>query len=320
MIAAVMMILADYFLYGGATDHIEKIRDKARVEYAVKIEEREQAEDLSPVTVHPLKRQAVKSPPVRVDPGEGKTYFEEEISEAESEKSPSSDKAAAPGAPVKIAIIIDDVGMNLKMSRRAIEKLPPEITLAILPYAPDAREMAENARKEGHHIIIHMPMEAMDGAADIGPMGLKTGMSTEEFDRQFGVMLDSFAGYEGINNHMGSRLTQDGPSMQRLMTLLKLEDLYFVDSRTIGGSVAMGAAKEAGIPYASRDVFLDHEETSGFAHEALKKAEGVARRRGYAIAIGHPKKETLKALEEWIPTLKEKNIKLVPVSDVLTRP
>ncbi|PZO85081.1 MAG: hypothetical protein DI626_07740 [Micavibrio aeruginosavorus] len=163
-------------------------------------------------------------------------------------------------------------------------------------------------------------MEAMNGSANIGPGGLVSGMDHAAFENAFGLMTDSFEGYEGINNHMGSRLTQDKDAMARLMQILKKRGLYFVDSKTIDTSVAARQAAAAGIPYAERDVFLDHQDTEAFVAAALVKTEAVAKRRGYAVAIGHPKDHTINALKRWIPTLKAKGIELVPVKAVLTVP
>ncbi len=104
------------------------------------------------------------------------------------------------------------------------------------------------------------------------------------------------------------------------MGLLKGRGLYFIDSKTIGSSVAAETAREYGIPYAIRDVFLDHEISTEFVRSALKKLENMAHKKGYAIAIGHPHKETIEVLKEWIPTLKDKGLTLVPASAVIRHP
>lgn len=132
--------------------------------------------------------------------------------------------------------------------------------------------------------------------------------------------LSAFSGYVGINNHMGSKMTQDRPGMARVMAELRTRGLLFIDSRTINTSVAADEAEKAGIPYAVRDVFLDHEETYEAVAGALEEVERKALKDGFAIAIGHPREETVKALREWLPTLEAKGIALVPVSAVVTVP
>lgn len=219
----------------------------------------------------------------------------------------------------KIAIIIDDVGMNLTNSN-AVIALPAPVTLAFLPYAPKTRALAEKARAAGHELMIHVPMEATGNNNGLGPMALRSAMDDAAIKAELEKMFSSFDGYKGINNHMGSKLTQDSAKMDVVMRALKSRGLYFVDSKTIGNSVAAERARAAGLPYAERDIFLDHEETGAFVSAALRHAEKLAASKGYAILIGHPKDVTIGGLRSWIPSLKDKGLELVPASAVLTRP
>lgn len=224
-----------------------------------------------------------------------------------------------PSGIPKIAIIIDDVGVDRKRSIEAIA-LPEPITLAFLPYAHRVDSLAKLARESGHEILVHMPMEPMDGDLDPG-QGVLTGtMDARTFAGTLAQNLAAIEGYVGINNHMGSRLTVDPAAMDRLMVALKARGLAFIDSRTTAQSVAAQSARVHGLPYAERSVFLDHVPGIGNVRESLKALEKTAREKGSAIAIGHPKDDTLAALREWIPDLAEKGFVLVPVTAVLHAP
>lgn len=220
----------------------------------------------------------------------------------------------------QISIIIDDVGVARKSSLASIEQLPKEVTLAILPYADDILNWAHWALRHEHELMLHVPMEPMNGKMDLGPIALRTQMGEQEFKANLRQILDVFKGYKGINNHMGSRLTQDTKRMGWVMEALKWRDLYFIDSKTIHNSVAADVARDNGIPYAERHVFLDHEDSEAFIRGALKNLEAVALANGSAIAIGHPKPKTIAALKAWIPTLKDKGIRLVPASALVKQP
>ena len=311
-IAIVLMLLADQFVFGGKRSYIEDAK-------TAKVVER-QEESLA---------SAERGPPVVVKPPEGE--FFEMVPPLEPEPEPPK-IAEQPKTPeplpqvikpnvkgAKIAIIIDDLGMDVKHSKQVID-LPAPVTLAFLPYAPRTRELAEAGKAKGHTLIVHVPMEAMDGDLNIGPGGLKAAMAPPEFQAAFGKMMGSFDGYVGINNHMGSRLTQDKEAMARLMNILATKNLFFVDSKTIQSSVAAQEAAKAGVKYAERDIFLDHVETRAFVDKALAQAERTAARKGYAIAIGHPKSFTIEGLKAWIPTLAAKGIELVPVTELLLTP
>lgn len=218
----------------------------------------------------------------------------------------------------KIAIIIDDMGMT--RHDKDVLKLKAPLTLAYLPYAEGLEGKTKKASKRGHELMLHMPMEPLNAKLDLGPDPLKTQMKKDEFTETLEAALDSFDGFVGVNNHMGSKLTQDPQAMIWLMQALKARDLYFIDSKTIKTSLAGQMAYSFDLPYEERDVFLDHYPDYESVKAALKQLENVARHKGSAIAIGHPKPNTVKALKEWIPTLKDKNIELVKASALIKTP
>lgn len=238
----------------------------------------------------------------------------------EEELIPAGDVALQPpakGEIAKIAIIIDDMGITLRS--KLVEVMDGPLTLAYLPYAKNLPERTARAKANGHELMVHIPMQAVNGTLDGGPRVLSSDLSTEEFDETLDWGLSQFEGYAGVNNHMGSRLTQDSEALARMMKVLKAREVYFVDSKTIATSVAADAARDKGVAYGVRDVFLDHEISQEFIDGALRKLERTAREKGAAIAIGHPHKETIDALKRWIPTLAEKGFELVPASALVHR-
>lgn len=216
-----------------------------------------------------------------------------------------------------VVIMIDDMGLTARSN--AVERLPGPLTLAYLPYADDLPAKTARAKANRHELMVHMPMEPINGNLDGGPAVLKVGQDRAAFINILKNDLNRFEGYVGVNNHMGSRLTQDKDAMRLVMAELKRRGVYFVDSKTIGTSVAADMAAESGLAYAERDVFLDHEITPEFVQAALTKLERTAYRKGYAIAIGHLHRVTIDALKGWLPTLKDKGLTLVPASAVVKR-
>ncbi|MCB9989151.1 MAG: divergent polysaccharide deacetylase family protein [Rhodospirillales bacterium] len=225
---------------------------------------------------------------------------------------------AVPEGQAKVVIIIDDVGVDHRRSQEVID-MPYLLTLAFLPYAAGVKGMAADARAKGHEIMVHMPMEPMNPDLDTGGIVLRHDQSAEEFEKMLDEGLGAFDGYVGLNNHMGSRLTQDEKAMERLMPALRDRGLLFVDSRTIATSVAFDVAADYGVPHAERDVFLDHDPSIEGVRASLRRLERIALSHGQAIAIGHPKDSTIAGLKEWLPTLKGKGIALVPVSAVVVQ-
>jgi len=216
-----------------------------------------------------------------------------------------------------IAIVIDDVGLDRPRSRRAWE-LPGPVTLSFLPYAKDLHEQAKAARAHGNELMLHMPMEPM-GHADPGPNALLTSLSENELRQRVTTDLDSFDGYVGVNNHMGSRFTASRPGMDVVLRLLRARGLLFLDSRTTAQSVGESLAQELGVATISRNVFLDDDESLGAVKRQLATTEEVARRQGFVVAIGHPHENTLQALSEWLPALAAKGFALAPLTAALRK-
>jgi len=216
----------------------------------------------------------------------------------------------------KIVIIIDDVGINHKMSEATVNFNEP-LTLAFLPYGENTQGFIDRAAQKKHEIMVHFPMEPIDETVNPGPNAARVGMSEVELKRLFETELSKLHGFDGVNNHMGSRFTQDYAGMSTFMDVLKEKDLFFVDSKTIGNSVGTSTAIEKGVANLTRDVFLDHVETPEFVNSALQKLEKAALKNGYAVAIGHPKEVTLNALATWIPDARSRGFEIVRAGDLI---
>jgi hypothetical protein len=212
-----------------------------------------------------------------------------------------------------IAICIDDLGEDLAGTGRAIA-LPREVALSFLPYAEATPFLAAEARRKGHTVLAHVPMQAV-GAANPGPMALAVGMAADEIARRVTYALGRVPGLSGINNHEGSRFTTDGAALAPVMAVLKARHLFFFDSRTGPGSKVADAAASADVESAGRDVFLDDDPKPEAVVAALDELARTARARGVAIAIGHPHDATLKALALWLAH--DQGVTLVPLEDAM---
>ena len=143
-------------------------------------------------------------------------------------------------------------------------------------------------------------------------------MAYLEYKQRVEAAIDAVPEAVGINNHMGSLLTSDTERMTWLMEIIEAQtDLYFVDSRTSANSVALHQARNSGVPSLSRDIFLDNEADENAIERQFDALIRVAKRKGQAIAIGHPNKETIAVLERRLPELAKLGVELVPVSQLL---
>jgi uncharacterized protein len=214
-----------------------------------------------------------------------------------------------------LAIIIDDVGYSAPLGERTLA-LPGAFTLSILPKAPHSARLARLADEYGKEVMLHNPMSNTRGLP-LDPGGLTETMDKASF---FSVLAENFElipQAQGLNNHMGSLLTQQATPMGWLMEFLGARGAYFIDSRTTAASRAWETAQHYRVPSLPRDVFLDHDRDPEQILHQLGLAVSLAQTRGYAVAIGHPYPETLTALEHLPSLLKATNVELVPVSSLL---
>lgn len=219
-----------------------------------------------------------------------------------------------------IAVVIDDLGLN-RRNTAAINQFEGPLTVAFLPYAGELERQTRAARAAGHELLLHMPMEPM-GQDWPGPNALLTSSSPEEFRQRLLDNFDSFPGYVGMNNHMGSRLTADPERMAIVMAELRKRDLLFLDSMTTARSVGTPQARRFGVPSTRRDVFIDtifSRESREQVERQLALVERIARERGMAVAIGHPHDATIEALRHWLPTLEKRGLALVPLSTIVAK-
>jgi polysaccharide deacetylase 2 family uncharacterized protein YibQ len=216
-----------------------------------------------------------------------------------------------------IAVVIDDLGLN-RRNTAIVNQLPGPLTLAFLPYAGELARQTGAARAAGHELLLHMPMEPV-GQDWPGPDALLVSLGPDQFAERLRENLESFSGFVGLNNHMGSLLTADREHMALVMAELRRRDLLFLDSKTTARSIASAEAVRQGVPSVERDVFLDNKIDLDHVVRQLARTEQTARARGVAVAIGHPHDVTITALRRWLPTLEQRGFTLVPISTVVAQ-
>ncbi len=217
----------------------------------------------------------------------------------------------------RVGIIIDDLGYDSSLANAFI-RLDLPLTFSVLPFTPNTGLIAQKARKEGREIMLHLPMEPIS-YPDVNPGDgvLMVSMDKEMILEILNRDLSQIPFIAGVNNHMGSRFTESEKKMMIVLTELKRRGLYFIDSRTSGGSVAFEVAKRMALRTASRDIFLDNDLSENGLKIQMERLLSLARYKGWAICIGHPHKETLKLLKRYQSTLKN-NAQVVPVSNLVS--
>ena len=238
-------------------------------------------------------------------------HFHEEIV-AKSHEAPSSPQ----GEGARLAIILDDLGSD-RGAAQAIFAMPYPLTLSVLPNHPHSVDIAQEASRRGFQVMLHLPMQAM-GSERPEAQELRPGMSAGDVSSLVDNLLRAVPDVRGVNNHQGSQSTADATLMDELMPVLRERKLFYVDSRTTAATVAYDTAQRFGVRSGFRNVpFLDDVAEVGAVRKQLQLALRDARKKGDAIAIGHPHPATLQALREVLPEAKDQGVRLVFVSEVV---
>ena len=225
--------------------------------------------------------------------------------------------AAADQRPT-LSLVIDDLGYSNQLGQAAIN-LQGDHTYAIIPGATYSQNLAKFAQQKDKEIILHLPLQASSSLAPPEPNALDETMNEDQLTQNLYSMLTAFPNIKGINNHMGSRLTEIDYFMRPIMDSIKSYNpgLYFLDSRTTALSVAHTEALNSGLDSISRDVFLDNDHSN---IESMRLQFNIwlekARDRGSAIAIGHPHASTISFLRDNLPQTREK-FRFISVSKLI---
>jgi polysaccharide deacetylase 2 family uncharacterized protein YibQ len=247
-------------------------------------------------------------------PGQGSFPEDGSVSPPEH----ASPSIRSPGEPARLVIVIDDLGAGLSPVHQLLD-LDFPVTLSFWPHAQNTREGARAAHQAGREILVHQPMEPVGyPRVQPGPGGLRVGMDAQRIRGQLEENIAKVPYAVGMNNHMGSRFTQEAGGIDAVLEVLRDKGMFMLDSVTHPQSVFYKQARRLGVAAYQRNVFLDAAPTRENVLEELERAQRVALQSGQAIAIGHPLPDTLAALKEW-QQLRDPAVRIVRLRD-LPRP
>jgi polysaccharide deacetylase 2 family uncharacterized protein YibQ len=219
----------------------------------------------------------------------------------------------------QVAILIDDIGQDLEALRDLLAIDAP-LSFAVLPHLAHSAEADRTLHRSAREILLHLPMEPQSFPRERpGEGALFLSMSDHEIRKQFQENLNAVPHAKGVNNHMGSRFTEDENKMAVVMTMLKGKGLYFVDSRTTKDSKAREVADRIGVKFLARKIFIDNDQTyEASLHNLTRLLQDPGIKAGHPVLfIGHPYPSTILAIRDAVPILRAKGIEIVPVSKIL---
>ena len=269
------------------TKELEKVIDeKAEVEESINKENK-----IIQKKVEEIKEEKLKEKDKQKDKDKSSIKIIDEKSIITKKDTFIYDKKAKP----KIAIVIDDVSTQAQKDK--ILSLGFKINMAFLPPTKTHPDSAKIARSLSFHMI-HFPMQASSAFKGEEINTLNVNDSYETIEKRVKQLREWYPNAVYTNNHTGSVFTENDEAVDKLFRALKKYNFIFVDSRTSAKSVAKKYAKKYDMPYIVRNTFIDNDRDVKSIQNQLKKAIEIAKKQGYAIAIGHPHSITLEVLKD----------------------
>jgi polysaccharide deacetylase 2 family uncharacterized protein YibQ len=218
----------------------------------------------------------------------------------------------------RIAIVISGLGISAKMTAQALASLPPQVTLAFAPYASDVQRWVGEARREGHEVLVEVPMEPYDFPdSDPGPHTLRSGVGEDANTERLVWSLTRFTGYTGVTNLLGGRLMSDPDSLEPVLTYLSRRGLLFYDNGGANHSAAPDVAARTGVSFAQATATIDTIETAMEIDRELSELENAARAHGSASGAGFIRPITIERVAQWAQGLPGRGFVLVPASAIV---
>lgn len=231
----------------------------------------------------------------------------------------SSERKTLNGSRPRLAIVIDDLGSGVAATDELLSIDVP-LTVAVIPQGKYAAKEAKAASERGFAVLLHQPMEPLDPSKRPGKGGILMGMDEKEIRSVISSNLALVPNAIGVNNHMGSRVTEDPESVRIILDEVFAHGLFFFDSRTSSNSVVPRVAREMGLPLLENSRFLDHIDTEEYVIESIRIVARLAMERGSAAAIGHVRPATVRAIQKMLPELDAAGVELVTLDKLMPTP
>lgn len=281
-----------------------------------KIEKAPEIVSSPPKKVVPLKIAKFEKPDFEIFPATPILSRRAAATPKVTQKAPKDTRTLPMDERPVVAIIIDDFGYDMDLAKRFMA-LGGTLTCAVLPHSVYYKQIALLAQKKGLEVMLHQPMEPNEyPLIDPGPGALLSVMTPDERIQQLNANIDLIPGICGVNNHMGSKTTTMSDEMNQVFTVLKKRGLFFIDSRTTAATLSLSSARLFKVPFAERDVFLDHIRTESKIRSQVEHLINIAEVHGKALGIGHPYEVTYQVLKKALPEMK-KRVRLIPASEIV---
>lgn len=221
----------------------------------------------------------------------------------------------------RIAVVLTGVGVSARTTTDAISRLPADFTLAFAPYGRDLEAQVMRARRDGHEVVLQVPMEPFDFPdSDPGPHTLRASGSAKENIERLHWLMSRFSGYVGIMNYMGGKLLANPAALQPVLDEMAKRGLLFLDDGSAPRGQAVDLSTRTGLPALRADRVVEAAGSAKPLSALLAEAESIALRNGRAVIAVPALSANIETLMNWERELASRNMVVAPLSAVMPTP
>lgn len=216
----------------------------------------------------------------------------------------------------KIAIVIAAAGLNVGTTQYAIETLPAGVTLAFAPIKEEATALAAQAKRDGHTVLVEIPLEPVNRRRDPGPLTLRVSDSPAENLSRLEQALARIPNADGASTYLGARFNADQRATSTLVSALRARNLFLFENEPTALSLFQQVAAQANVDFARGTLKIDRDRNTAAIIASLDRLEAEARRTGSAIGVGTTLRGTISTVATWAKEAEKRGVRLVPIHDL----
>lgn len=221
----------------------------------------------------------------------------------------------------RVVIVLGGMGISQTSTQQAIQKLPPNVTLAFAPYGNSLKRWMEDSRRKGHELLLQIPMEPIDYPQNNpGRHTLLADANLQENIANLHWSMSRITNYVGVMNYLGNKLLSQPASLSPIFAEFSKRGLLFLEDGTVKNSVGQGVAIKELLPYARGHVLLDNVRSRSAIAQKLVKLAEEAKRTGLAIGVGNAFPDTIDLVAQFAQQARQNGVEITPVSAIVKDP
>jgi polysaccharide deacetylase 2 family uncharacterized protein YibQ len=214
----------------------------------------------------------------------------------------------------RVGVVLLGLGRDAALTQRAIDMLPPRISLGFAPDAPFLDRWIDRARTRGHEALVILPVQPADKPPDTTLPPLRADLTAAENVRRLqAVLARAGSGYIGVVLPTPTPLSSTDAALRPVLKELADRGLLVLETFRTGRMVYQ-VSKELGLAYSADAGWIDRKAEAAEIVANLSALEEFVGRNRFALAVATAQRETVERLIVWSKDVESRGLVLAPVT------